>query len=186
VTNAESELFKIIVVAGFYPHKGHTKVIELAKALIKRGVTNFTITLKGNPFYTTILEFIKNEIIKHQLEQFIFIEGFNKEHSIEKMYANHDCFLLLSEYEGFGLPVLEAQMSGIPVVCSEIDVFKEVLADSAVFVNTNEIETSCDRVVELMKDDKLRNSLVEKGYENCKRFSWSKMAKETMMVYNRC
>ncbi len=77
-------------------------------------------------------------------------------------------------------------MSGLPVVCSEIEVFKEVLADSAVFVNTERISVSCDRIVELMKDDQLRKSFIERGFENCKRFSWSKMAKETMNAYVRC
>lgn len=175
--------FKFIVVAGFYPHKGHAKVIELAKALINKNCKNFTITLRGNPFNVDIVEDIKHQIEKFKLQEYIFFNDFKKSHDVNNIYASFDSLLLLSEYEGFGLPVLEAQMLGIPVICSEIKIFKEVLQDSAIFIDINDINSSCPAIINFMQDDLLRKDLIEKGFKNCDRFSWKTTSLKTLSVY---
>lgn len=175
--------FKFIVVAGFYPHKGHAKVIELAKALLATGYTGFTITLRGNPFNEDVVDKIKQEIKKYKLEECIYFNDFKKSHDVNNIYASFDSLLLLSEYEGFGLPVLEAQMVGIPVICSDIPIFKEVLQDSAIFINTGDISNSCNKIINFMNDNLLRRSLIEKGFKNCERFSWKTMSERTLVVY---
>ncbi len=179
------EKFKFIVVAGFYPHKGHAKVLELAKALIKKGGINFSITFRGNPFDLKVVDKLKQEIEKNKLEDYIYFDDFKKSHDLKNIYNSFDSLLLLSEYEGFGLPVLEAQIFGLPVICSDIEIFKEVLDDSAIFVDTGDVEDSCARIINLIKDDCLRKSLIEKGFKNCERFSWRNMATETMLAYTQ-
>ena len=180
-----NEKFKFIVVAGFYPHKGHAKVIELAKALIKEGFVKFSITLRGNSFDKNIVNKLKQEIKENKLEDYIFFDDFQKSHDLKKIYESYNCLLLLSEYEGFGLPVLEAQTFGLPVVCSNIEIFREVLNDSAVFVDTDDINSSLLKIVNLINDQNLQKSLIEKGYKNCERFSWKNTAEKTMLAYRQ-
>lgn len=182
---ADRDKFKFIVVAGFYPHKGHAKVIELAKALLATGFTGFSITLRGNAFNQDIVDRIKQEIKEYKLEECIYFNDFKKTHDVNNIYASFDSLLLLSEYEGFGLPVLEAQMVGIPVICSDIPIFKEVLQNSAVFINTADINNSCTKIVNFIKDDFLRKTLIKEGFKNCERFSWKTMAEKTLAVYRQ-
>jgi len=179
----DKDKFRFIVVAGFYPHKGHAKVIELAKALLASGCTNFSITLRGNPSNQDIVDNIKQAITKYKLQDYIFFNDFKKSHDVNNIYNSFDSLLLLSEYEGFGLPVLEAQMVGIPVICSDIPIFKEVLQDSAIFVDIKDINNSCTKIINFMQDERLQKSLIEKGLTNCERFSWKKMSEKTLAVY---
>ncbi len=180
-----NEKFRFIVVAGFYPHKGHAKVLEIAKALIEKEFTNFSITFRGNPFDVKVVDSLKQEIKKNKLEEYIFFDDFKKSHDLKNIYNSFDSLLLLSEYEGFGLPLLEAQMFGLPVICSDIAIFKEVLNNSAVFINPNDINDACSKIIDLIEDHCLQKSLVEKGFKNCENFSWKKMAAETMSAYER-
>lgn len=180
-----NDRFKFIVVAGFYPHKGHGRVIELSKALIQKGYKNFSVTFRGNPFDTNMVENLKQKIKKYNLEEYIFFDDFKKSHDLKNIYNSFDALLLLSEYEGFGLPVLEAQMFGLPVVCSDIEIFKEVLDDSAIFIDTENIDASTEAVLDLVQDNSLQRELVEKGFKNHERFSWKKMSATTISSYNR-
>lgn len=180
-----AEKFRLIVVAGFYPHKGHAKVLQIATALIKKEFKNFSITFRGNPLDLKMVDNLKQQIKDNKLDEYIFFDNFKKSHDLKSIYASYDALLLLSEYEGFGLPVLEAQTFGLPVICSDIEIFKEVLADSAIFVNPENINDSCTRIIDLIQNDGLQKILIEKGFQNCKRFSWRNMATKTISAYKR-
>ncbi len=75
------------------------------------------------------------------------------------------------------MPVLEAQSCGCPVVCSNSSALPEVVGDSAVLVNLFEIEDIKKAMELVLYNQKLKKELIEKGYENVKRFSWEKTAK---------
>ncbi|CAI0857996.1 glycosyltransferase family 4 protein [Serratia quinivorans] len=89
-----------------------------------------------------------------------------------KLYSSALAFVFPSLYEGFGIPPLEAQACGCPVVSSRLASMPEVLQDSALFFNPmDEIEfiTALERI---SQESQLRKDLRQKGYENIKRFSW--------------
>ncbi len=180
---SDGDLFKIIVVAGFFPHKGHPYVIDLAAELVKNGIYNFQITLRGNPSNQEYINSLKIDIANRNLSKYFEFSTFNKKHDLKDIYQDQHCFLLLSAYEGFGLPVLEAQSFGLPVVCSDIPVFRENLNDSALFVDPTNSRQLCSTIMELMISPRLRQQLVQHGYENIQRFSWKQMTDETLRLY---
>lgn len=102
---------------------------------------------------------------------------------VRDVFADADALLLLSEYEGFGLPPLEAQTAGVPVVCSDIAVFREVLGDGALFVPPGDADAAADALARLMTEPALRAELVRRGRANAERFSWARTARETLDVY---
>lgn len=177
------DIFRIIVVAGFYPHKGHFNVINLAMEMVKNGIYNFEITFRGNSTNTEFIQELKDKIAENNLQSFFVFSSFNNKHDLKDIYKGQHCFLLLSEYEGFGLPLLEAQSFGLPVVCSDIPVFKENLGDSALFVNPFDSKQLFSIIIKLMVSPSLRTELVEKGHKNVQRFSWEKMSNDTLRVY---
>lgn len=94
-------------------------------------------------------------------------------------YSNALGFVFPSLYEGFGIPVLEAQACGCSVLASDIPPLKEVLNDSALFCNPLEIENIAFKMQQLLPE---RDTLVQKGSENVKRFSWDESVEKMLEV----
>lgn len=101
------------------------------------------------------------------------------------IYANADLFVFPSLYEGFGFPLLEAMAHGVPAIAARSSSLPEVGGDAAIYFepgNAAQLTTEIDRV---LSDDRLRQSLVERGHAQVAKFTWSKSAEETMRVFRR-
>jgi glycosyltransferase involved in cell wall biosynthesis len=92
--------------------------------------------------------------------------------------------VLLPEYEGFGLPVLEAQANSSVVVCSDIPVLREVLGKSALYVDFDFMSKDVDGLIRVLKDKNSLDQLIIAGKENVQRYSWHKTGQQTLQVYN--
>ena len=97
---------------------------------------------------------------------------------------NADIFLFPSFYEGFGLPILEAQALGVPVVTSNISSLPEVGGEAVAYCNPEEPASIADSVYELISNKEFRDGIIEKGYENVKKFSWELCASEIAKLLN--
>jgi glycosyltransferase involved in cell wall biosynthesis len=89
-----------------------------------------------------------------------------------------------SFYEGFGLPVLEAMMCGVPVVCSNAASLPEIGGEAALYFNPYSTDDLVNAIEIVANDPVLRESLRQRGYENVKRFSWETTAAKTLTVYD--
>ena len=99
-----------------------------------------------------------------------------------ELLKNADIFVFPSFYEGFGFPVLEAQKTGTAVVASNTGALPETLEDSALLVNPKDPSQIAKGIYKLLSNEKFKKELIEKGYENTKRFSWPKCAEETLKI----
>ncbi|MBU0647636.1 glycosyltransferase family 4 protein [Patescibacteria group bacterium] len=88
------------------------------------------------------------------------------------------CLCYPSLYEGFGLPVLEGMMMGVPVVTSNISSLPEVAGEAAVLVNPKDIDSIKEGIWKVLSDKKFAQDLVSKGNEQVKKFGWKKAAME--------
>ena len=111
--------------------------------------------------------------------------GHVSEEELFHCYHNALCFAFPSLEEGFGIPLLEAATANCPVLCSDIDVFREVADDSALYFDPRSKESIRQQVETLVLTDSLRSDLIQSGHENLKRFSWKKAAKKTLDTYRR-
>lgn len=91
--------------------------------------------------------------------------------------------LFASFVEGFGLPILEAQTCGVPIITSNVSSMPEVGGEGALYVDPNNVEDIKEKLNQVLKDENLRRDLIKKGFLNVKRFSWEKTAKGTIRVY---
>jgi glycosyltransferase involved in cell wall biosynthesis len=101
---------------------------------------------------------------------------------LRRQYRSARAFIYPSLMEGFGLPILEAQINECPVVCSDIPAFREVAAESAVFSDPRLPERLAEAVARVC-DPSERSRLVAAGRGNVPRFSWDKAASQTLAVY---
>lgn len=181
----KGEPLHLICVAGFYPHKGQRQVITLAERLRDLNAFQFRITLRGNPAYPVYEKEIREAIRRKGLDAFFSFPEFTREHDLKAMYQGQHLFLLLSSYEGFGLPLIEAQRSGLPVLCSDIPVFREVLGASALYMDRENPESGISALMRLVQEPENWAELLQRTAENARRFSWEKMARETLAVYQQ-
>jgi glycosyltransferase involved in cell wall biosynthesis len=94
-------------------------------------------------------------------------------------YAAADVFVLLSEYEGFGLPVLEAMVRGIPVVTSRRPATDEIFGGAALLVEPGDEDGVAAAIDRVLRDSRLRADLVRGGYALAASFSWAETARRT-------
>ena len=104
---------------------------------------------------------------------------------LRRLYEGAMFLAFPSLYEGFGLPVLEAQAAGVPVVASDIPVLREVAGDGALFFPRGDAAAMADRISTLLGDAARWDELSSAASENAARFSWSKSAQETADVFRR-
>jgi len=99
-------------------------------------------------------------------------------------YRSAACVVVPSTVEGFGLPLLEAQVAGAPLVCSDTAVFREVAGEGAIYFDPHRPEELAERVSDVLNAG-VRDRLLEQGARNAGRFSWERCAAETVAVYRR-
>lgn len=127
-------------------------------------------------------EEIREEIAKSQYKDNITEKGYITQKQKELLYVDADIFLFPTLAEGFGLPVLEAMSYGVPVTTSRAGALQEIAGDAAILVDPTDEAGMADALLRIFTDKDKREELVRKGYENLKRFSWDKCAKETWKV----
>lgn len=88
-----------------------------------------------------------------------------------KYYQTCDLLTFPSSYEGFGMPIIEANASQIPIIAGDIDVLHEVGNNAAYYVNGENVDSIRNGIKTIMENKKLRQILIDNGIENCKRFS---------------
>ena len=85
--------------------------------------------------------------------------------------------------EGFGLPALEAMGYGAPVISSDATCLPEVYGDAAHYFNPMDTDDMARAINDVLTDEKLRQTLLENGRKQIKKYSWKRMAEQSHQVY---
>lgn len=123
----------------------------------------------------------------YQLPKILGIEnrvkflGYVPDKKLPALYSGAEAFVFPSLFEGFGLPILEAQACGCAVLTSNVSSMPEVAGKAAVLVDPYSVEAILKGILRL-RSGQVREKLIKLGFENIKRFSWEKTAKETLKV----
>jgi glycosyltransferase involved in cell wall biosynthesis len=108
------------------------------------------------------------------------------EEAVKKMLlVGAEMLVFPSTYEGFGLPVLEAQQAGVPVICSMAASLPEVAGDAAIYFDPLSVDEIKKTIGQVARNPALRNTLKQKGFLNVERFSWEQTARLTLLIYQK-
>jgi glycosyltransferase involved in cell wall biosynthesis len=99
------------------------------------------------------------------------------------LYAHASAYIFPSLMEGFGLPGLEAMSHGTPVISSNSTCLPEIYGNAAHYFDPKSVDDMTRAITEVLGNEKLRQQLSISGYEQIKKYSWSKMAQQTAEVY---
>ncbi len=99
------------------------------------------------------------------------------------LYRHALAFLFPSNYEGFGLPVLEAQSAGCPVICSDLAVLREVGGQGALYIDPQNKLALKEAMARVLASSPLRDSLRQDGFANARNYTWQKTAAEVIKVF---
>jgi len=128
-----------------------------------------------------VVESLKKEVNMDSSD--IVFTDYTCHEDLNVLYSGAQALVFPSLYEGFGIPILEAMASGVPVFTSNVSSLPEVGGDAVLYVNPYNQDEITDGLIQLAENEKLRNQLIKKGYQRMKRFSWRKTARETLNVY---
>lgn len=112
--------------------------------------------------------------------------GFIDIEQLVALYRDADLFVYPSLYEGFGIPILEAFSSGCPVIASNVTSIPEVGGDAVLYIDPLSVEQMQTTMLQVLQDDVLRATLVQKGYARAKQFTWEETARKTFAIYQAC
>lgn len=170
----------LLYVGTIHPRKNLARLIEAYAKLVAIGETAYDLVLAGGqgwlsePLYEVAQRL-------HLTERVRFL-GYVPDADVIALYQGAHVFCFPSLYEGFGLPILEAQAYGVPVMTATNSALPEIAGDAALLVDPTDVDAIADAMLRLSRDEPLRQKLIAAGYENVKRFSWEKAARETLAV----
>lgn len=119
------------------------------------------------------------------LQDFIILPGFIDEADKPTLYRNATSVVFISNYEGFGLPVLEAMACGTPVIVSDRTSLTEIVGPAGFVLDPSDIQALAGAIISCSVQKDLQADLSRRGLEQAGLFTWQKTAQQTWNVYNR-
>lgn len=163
----------LLYVGTLQPRKNLNRLIE-AFSKIKDSKIKLVIGGKKGWLYDQFFDQVKNL----KIEDRVIFTGFLPQDDVPGLIKGSIAYVLPSLYEGFGMPPVEAQAVGVPVVVSNTSSLPEIVGDSGIFIknpeNVQDIRIALEEAIGLKKSE--REAIIERGKENVKRFDWDKSA----------
>ena len=119
----------------------------------------------------------------HSLRPLVHFTGYVSRRALGVLYEKALGLIFPSLYEGFGFPILEAMHAGTPVITSNSSAMSEVAGDAALLVDPLDVGAIARAMARLIHDAELRDTLVHRGGERSKAFSWNRASREMMQIF---
>jgi glycosyltransferase involved in cell wall biosynthesis len=126
---------------------------------------------------------VRLAVLHSRLEDSVRFLGFVPDETLRVFFEAAEAFVFPSLHEGFGIAPLEAMVSGTPVIASNVSALPEVLGDAAMLVNPDNVFDIARGIHDVLLDTELQETLIAKGYEQARRYSWNEAAKLVLEIY---
>ncbi len=171
----------LLFVGNPKPHKNLENVVRAFAEVVRRDAFGGELVCVGGRDQG-------QQRILHHAERLgvaarIRLLGHVPEAELPAIYQGARLFLYPTLYEGFGLPVVEAMASGVPVITSNTSALVEIASGYASLVDPLNVDQLADAIVAALVDDDLRQRLITAGFDRASQFTWRRTAEQTLEVY---
>lgn len=168
----------IVYLGGIRRHKNVDNLIRAYAMLSSeiRQEISLVIT-QGNEELKKLVSYLK-------IENQVVFTSYIDENDKPAIYKSALAMAFISSYEGFGLPIIEAMAAGTPVITSNVSSMPEVAGNAAVLVDPFKIDETKDALERIILDSEFRENLIELGYQNAKKYSWTHSGEALIKLCN--
>ncbi len=162
----------ILYVGSIHPRKNLGRLLMAFEKLKKENTTDLQLLICGRKAWNfdEIFDFFNDMEFKEE----VHFTGSVSDNELSKIYGSASVLCYISLFEGFGIPILEAFASHIPVITSNVSSMPEVAGDAALLVNPYNIDEIKNAMGKIFMDSNLSQFMIEKGKERLKYYSWQK------------
>ena len=166
----------IFALGSSEPRKNNSNLIR-AFNMLSEGMPELRLVIGGRKWRGT---HFPDDILNNR----IILTGALSESELHDMYKNSAAFCLLSLYEGFGLPALEAMGHGVPLILANTSSLPEIAGDAAIYVDPNNIHDISIAILNVLTNENLRNELISKGRSRTRKFTWENTCRQIAFNIN--
>lgn len=172
----------ILYVGTLERRKNLVRLVHSFAKLKKNGSMRHQLVLAGGRGYgyEEILEAARTDGVTEDIS----FPGFVEEEDMSPLYSLADLLVYPSLYEGFGFPPLEAMACGCPVIASNVTSLPEVVGDAGLLIDPSDTTALSEAILHVVSDREVHKSMVAKGYERVKKFSWQNSAQKLLGVFD--
>lgn len=172
----------VLFPANMWPHKNH---ISLLKGFIKAKrnhpeLANLKLVFTGSIERET--NEINSFITENNLRKDVLYLGYIPQAEMKYVFSCASMLAFPSKFEGFGIPLVEAMASGIPIICSRSSCLPEIAGDAALYFDEDSSDEISDLIFRVHTDNSIRNQLISAGKKRRVYFSWKGCAKKTIQA----
>ncbi len=173
-----------LYVGSVYPHKNLERAVEAVQELNKKKEEKVLLLIASKE--SEFLVRLGNKIKDLNASEYVKLLGFVPDKKLSALYKNAQAFVFPTLLEGFGLPGIEAMAAGTLLLSSDIPTLKEIYKDNCFYFNPYDF-TSIEREMHyvLSLTPSQRKKMIAKSQKFVKKYSWQKMAKNTLRVYKK-
>ena len=173
----------ILYIGGFSPRKNIKGLIEafsIAKSKFKENIKLVILGKKGRSYYD-----YRDLAYSLGLKDDVIFTGYVIVNELPIFYNAAYVFCYPSFYEGFGLPPIEAMACGTPTIASNVTSIPEILGDSALYINPNDVDDLSEKLLNIIEDEHLYSKMYFKGIKCATQYSWKRTAIETIEILRK-
>jgi glycosyltransferase involved in cell wall biosynthesis len=159
-----------LYTGSIHPRKNLMNLLKAFSIFKKRQKSNWKLVLVGRLAwkYKDFIDSLKT----YKYRDDVILTGYIDENELAAITAAAYAMVYPSYWEGFGLPVIEAMQSGVPVITSKESAMHELAGEAAIYLNPSDYKDIAEKMMLLYKDESLREKLINKGINRAKEYNW--------------
>jgi glycosyltransferase involved in cell wall biosynthesis len=170
----------LLMLGTLEPRKNHRLALTAIAHLKAQGYPHRLVIAGGKGW---LFEPISAAVESMGLTNDVLFTGYVPGEDLPGLYSAADALLLPSQYEGFGLPLLEAMACGTPVVCSSASSLPELAGDAALLIDPGDADGLAAAIRQLIDQPDLASTLRQRGLAQARKFTWEATARQTAQLY---
>lgn len=173
----------LVCVGTIEPRKNLINLMQAYAQLPEAIKTQYPLVLVGGKGW--LCDDIEREMQPLLADKHLVYVGYAPQQEVYDLYSGARASAYVSIYEGFGMPILEAMASGVPVLTSNCTSMPEVAGDAAILADPLDINDISQKLLLLLTDENLRSDLISKGFNRITNYTWSKSAEKLLQLLKK-